>query len=108
MGFGRRYYCSSMSLRLVVLASLLAGLLSAQGTPDAAGIGRKAFALLAAGRYAELVEMFTPEMRAQLSEDRLRSEVGAKMRTLGAVEKIGEPELQRAGELIVAVITVKF
>lgn len=97
-----------MSVRVVLLVLLFAGMLAAQGNPDAAEIGRKAFGLLAAGRYAELEEMFTSEMRAQLGEERLRSQVGPQMRRLGAVEKIEEPVLQPAGQLTLAVITVKF
>jgi uncharacterized protein len=87
---------------------VFAGLLASQGPPDVAAIGRKAFGLLAAGRYAELVEMFTPELSAQLGEDRLRNQVGPQMRSLGAVEKIDEPVLESSGQLKVAVITVKF
>jgi hypothetical protein len=83
-------------------------MLAGQGNPDAAEIGRKAFGLLMAGRYPELVEMFTPEMRAQLGEERLRRQVGPQMRSLGAVQKIGEPVIEPAGKLKVAVITVKF
>jgi len=83
-------------------------LLAAQGSPDAAAIGRKAFGLLAAGSYSELVEMFTPELRGQLSEDRLRNQLGPQMRSLGALEKIGEPVIEPAGQLKVAIITVKF
>jgi dienelactone hydrolase len=93
---------------VALLVFLFAALLAAESNRDAAEIGRKAFGLLAAGRYAELAEMFTPEMRAQLGEERLRSQVGPQMRRLGAVEKIDEPVLEPAGRLTVAVITVKF
>jgi uncharacterized protein len=64
--------------------------------------------LLLAGRYSALEEMFTPEMRAQLTEDVLRSQIAPQMRSLGAVEQTGEPVIQPAGSLMVAVINVKF
>jgi uncharacterized protein len=87
---------------------VLGGILAAQSTPDASAISRKAMGLLLAGRYAELEDLFTPEMRGQLTEQVLRTQIGPQMRSLGAVERTSEPVLQAAGPLTVAVINVKF
>jgi uncharacterized protein len=97
-----------MFLRIVFALSLLAALLAAQSTPDAVSISRRALSLLLAGRYSELEDMFTPEMRAQLTEDVLRSQIGPQMRSLGAVEKTGEPVLEPSGSMTIAVISVGF
>ncbi len=91
-----------------LIPMLLSGLLLAQSPPDASAISRRAMSLLLAGRYSELEDMFTPEMRAQLTEDVLRSQIAPQMRSLGAVEQAGEPVIQPAGSLTVAVINVKF
>lgn len=91
-----------------LVLSLIAGLLAAQQFPDATAISRKAMSLLLAGRYSELEDMFTPEMRAQLTEQVLRTQIGPQMRSLGAVEKTGEPVVQPAGQMTAAIINVKF
>jgi uncharacterized protein len=97
-----------MRLRVACPLFLLAGLLAAQSSGDPIATSRKAMSLLLGGRYAELEEMFTPEMRAQLTEAMLRTEIGPKLRSLGAVESTGEPILQNAGPGTIAVIAVKF
>jgi dienelactone hydrolase len=64
--------------------------------------------LILAGRYSDLQEMFTPEMRSQLTEEKLRTQIGPQIRALGAAEKPGEPALETTGSMTVAVIRVKF
>ena len=87
---------------------VLAGLVEAQPGPEASAISHKAINLLLAGKYAELEEMFTPEMQAQLTEQVLRTQIGRQIRALGAVERIGEPVTQTSGQLTLAVVNVKF
>ncbi|MBV8729413.1 MAG: alpha/beta fold hydrolase [Acidobacteriia bacterium] len=97
-----------MLLRFCGAGGLIPLLLVAQSYPDATAISRKAMGLLLAGRYSDLEDMFTPEMRAQLTGDLLRSEIGPRIRSLGAVEKIGEAVVQPAGQFTVAVVSVRF
>jgi len=96
-----------MRYQLCILP-LIAGILAAQPISDATAISRKAMGFLLAGRYSELEDMFTPEMRAQLTPEMLRTQIAAQMGSLGAIERTGEPVLQPAGQLTVAVINVKF
>jgi len=64
--------------------------------------------LILAGRYSDLQEMFTPELRSQLNEETLRTQIGPQLHALGAAEKPGEPALETAGPMTIAVIPVKF
>ena len=64
--------------------------------------------LILAGRYSDLQEMFTPELRNQLNEETLRTQIGPQLHALGAAEKPGEPALETAGPMTIAVIPVKF
>ena len=93
--------------RLVLLCLLSFPLVSQTGA-DAAGISKKALGFLLAGRYSDLEDMFTPEMRSHLTEQVLREQISPQIRALGLAERPGEPVLEKAGAMTVAVIPVKF
>lgn len=95
-------------LRIVGTALVTAALMQSQSGPDVAAISRRAMNLILAGRYSELEEMFTADLRNQLSEETLRTQIGPQIRALGTAEKPGEPNLEAAGSMTVAVMRVKF
>jgi dienelactone hydrolase len=64
--------------------------------------------LILSGRYSDLEEMFTAELRSQLTEESLRTQIAPQIRALGTAERPGEPALESAGSMTVAVIRVKF
>ena len=82
--------------------------MESQPGPDPAAVSRRAMNLILSGRYSDLQEMFTAELRSQLTEETLRTQVGPQIRGLGTAEKPGEPALESAGSMTVAVIRVKF
>jgi uncharacterized protein len=82
--------------------------MESQSGPDPAAVSRRAMNLILAGRYSDLQEMFTAELRSQLTEETLRTQIGPQIRALGTAEKPGEPALESAGPMTVAVIPVKF
>jgi dienelactone hydrolase len=82
--------------------------MESQSGPDPAAVSRRAMNLILASRYSELEEMFTADLRGQLNEEMLRTQIGPQIRALGAAERPGEPALETAGAMTVAVIRVKF
>jgi uncharacterized protein len=86
---------------------LFPALLAAQSAPDPAGTGRKALDLFLGRNYSGLAQMFTPEMAKALPESGLKG-VGAQIESLGAPQKIGDPEVRQAGANSVVVIPLKF
>jgi uncharacterized protein len=82
--------------------------MESQSGPDPAAVSRRAMNLILAGRYSELQEMFTAELRSQLTEETLRTQIGPQIRSLGGAERPGEPALEPIGSMTVAVIRVKF
>lgn len=97
-----------MFARTLCLLLVSAALMAPQTGPDPAAVSRRAMNLLLAGRFSDLEEMFTAEMRSQLTEDVFRSQIGPQLRSFGTAEKPGEPTLETAGSMTVAVIRVKF
>jgi alpha-beta hydrolase superfamily lysophospholipase len=96
-------------LRLTSLAAgfVAAGLLMAQPAPNAGATARKALDLLLAEKYADLEEMFAPNLKESLKLDALQKE-GAQVKSFGAPENIGDPQVQVAGSNSVVTIPVKF
>jgi len=82
--------------------------MQSQSGPDPSAVGRRALNLILAGRYSDLEEMFTAELRSQLTEETLRTQIGPQIRALGTAERPGEPALEPAGSMTVAVMRVKF
>lgn len=97
-----------MFARACCFLLVTAALMESQSGPDAAAVGRRAMSLILAGRYSDLQEMFTAELRSQLTEETLRTQIDPQIRALGAAEKPGEPSLEPAGSMTVAMIPVKF
>jgi uncharacterized protein len=85
-----------------------AALMESQSGPDPAAVSRRAMNLILAGRYSDLEEMFTAELRSQLPEETLRTQIGPQIRALGTAERPGEASLEPAGSMTVAIIRVKF
>jgi dienelactone hydrolase len=97
-----------MFARALCILLVFAALVEPQSGPDPAAVSRRAMNLLLAGRYSDLEEMFTAEMRSQLTDEVLRGQIGPQIRALGTAEKPGEPAIEAAGSATVAVIRVKF
>lgn len=97
-----------MFARACCFLLVTAALMESQSGPDASAVGRRAMNLILAGRYSDLQEMFTAELRSQLTEETLRTQIDPQIRALGAAEKPGEPSLEPAGSMTVAMIPVKF
>lgn len=75
---------------------------------DAAWRAREAAALLVRGDYEALAAKFTAEMAKAAPPEMLRKAVGAQLAALGAVKRVGEPEMSKAGALDVAFVPVEF
>jgi dienelactone hydrolase len=89
------------------LPVVLAAQMAAQPAADPAAAARKATDLLLSGKYAELVQVFTPEMQKDLPESTL-AKIGAQIQTYGAVKNIGEAQPRKLGARTIVVIPVKF
>lgn len=75
---------------------------------DAAARAREAAGLLVRGEYEALAARFTEQMRKAAPPEMLRKAVGAQLAPLGAVKKIGEPEMAKTGGFDVALVPVEF
>jgi dienelactone hydrolase len=89
---------------LTWIAALIGLAAHAQNTPEEA---RRLVDLLLTGKYAELVERFTPKMKEALSEETLRTKVAPALKAMGAVQGIEEPQAITAGEGMLYVFPVK-
>ncbi len=85
-----------------------AGLLMAQPTavPDPGSAARKALDLFLGQKYADLRQMFTPEVAAGVPEEQLKG-IGSGIQALGA-PKIGDPQVNPVGDNRVVVIPLTF
>jgi fermentation-respiration switch protein FrsA (DUF1100 family) len=90
-----------------LLPVVLAAQLAAQPAVDAGAAARKATDLLLSGKYADLVQMLTPEMQKDLPESTL-AKIGAQIKTYGSVKSIGEAQPRNLGARTIVVIPVKF
>lgn len=77
--------------------SFAAALQAASPQESAAVEGRKALDLLLAARYAEFVQLLTPEAKNLLTPEFLRSRVGEELKSFGRVEDIGKPVTEQSG-----------
>jgi len=95
--------------RLLARAACLlsAGLLLAQPAGGPAGAARKAVDLLLAGKYPELEQMFAPNLKESMKLEAL-NKLGAEVKTWGAVENIGTPDVRPSGSGSVVTVPVKF
>jgi hypothetical protein len=84
------------------------GLLMAQPAPDPAVTARKALDLLLGEKYAELFQMFSPDLQTAIPEATLSKLAATEIKPQGAVETIGAPSVRKAGTNNVVVIPVKF
>jgi len=97
----------SRALRILPLLALLTMPLAAQSAADLAGAARKATDLLLSEKYADLIQMFTPDMRKALPESTLMK-LGAQIKTYGGVKSVGDPQPRRIGAATIVVVPVKF
>jgi hypothetical protein len=93
---------------LRVLCVFAVGLLMAQQAPDPAAVARKGLDLLLAGKYADLSQLFSPDLQKAIPEASLAKIGETQIKPLGAVEKIEDPSLRKAGVNTVVTIPVKF
>src|SRR5690348_9566524 len=94
---------------MVKCAALLlcSGILMAQPAADPAATARKALDLLIGGKYAEMPPIFTPEMKKDLPEAEL-AKLGPRVQSFGALSKIDDPQVTRAGANTVVVFPAHF
>jgi uncharacterized protein len=96
-----------MLSRALSILPLLSLLLAAQPAADPGAAARKATDLLLSGKYADLVQMLTPEMQKDLPESTL-AKIGAQIKTYGSVTAIGEAQPRKMGARTIVIIPVKF
>jgi len=94
-------------VKLPCLLCVFSGLLAAQSAPDPAATARKALDLLIGGKYADLFQMFTPDLQTAIPQESLSKLADTQLKTRGAVESIGEPSVRKAGQNSVVLIPVK-
>lgn len=93
--------------RFRLLWCLSAGLALAQPAADPAATARKALDLLLGGKYAELTPLFTPQMQKDLPAAAL-GKLGEQIQSFGALAKVEDPQVQKAGANTIAVFPVRF
>ncbi len=96
-----------MKLSCLLLCAF-SGLSMAQPAPDPTATARKALDLLLAEKYPELFQMFSPDLQTAIPEASLPKLAGTLIKPLGAVEKIGDPSVRKAGTNSIVQIPVKF
>jgi hypothetical protein len=98
-------------IAFIVVALLFSGVVLAQQTPPAGSPvekARQAVDLLLQEKYAEVVALFSPEVKKVLSEERLRTAVQPVLHGAGAVRKRSEPQIETAGEQQVVTLPIEF
>jgi fermentation-respiration switch protein FrsA (DUF1100 family) len=96
-----------MSIRALRMLPLLSILLAAQPAQDPAVLAKKALDLVLAGQYAEFLQMSTADVQKGMPAAEL-AKVGAMIKTYGAVEKIADPVVTKAGPNSIVVFPAKF
>lgn len=91
-----------------LLCVFSAGLLMAQTAPDPGATARKALDLLLGEKYSDLFQMFSPDLQKAIPEASLSKLATTQIKPLGAVEKIGDPSVRKAGTNNIVLIAVKF
>jgi len=107
-----------IALALVLAAALLAGCSSGKlpdgfVEADVLKEAENAVALLSAGDYASVEELFSAEMKAALSADSLKSALGPQLEKLGAYDSVTSSAVaggkdDKLGEYAVAVLVCKY
>ncbi len=92
------------ALRILPLLSIL---LAAQPAQDSTVLARKALDLVLAGQYAEFLQMSTADVQKGLPAADL-AKVGAMIKTYGAMEKLGDASVTKAGPNSIVVFPAKF
>jgi dienelactone hydrolase len=93
-----------MSFRALFALPLLAALALAQ---DPASAARKVVDLMLAGKYEEITPLLTPEVQKDLPPANL-AKLGAQFQTMGAMEKVGDPQTTKSGPNTIVLLPVKF
>lgn len=84
-------------------AAICVSSLPAETAGSAAGAAHKALDLLLAEKYSDFRALLTMAGKDRLSEEILRNQLGARIRTLGQVSGIGEPVTAKdSGETLVS------
>lgn len=90
-------YSATLLLSIVLLAQ-----------PSISEKARQVVDLLLQEKYAELTQLFTPEMKENLSEENLRASMRPRFQALGTVQKVLDPEVQRGLVRDVVIVPVQF
>jgi dienelactone hydrolase len=93
-----------MLSRPFCLLPLIAALAFAQ---DPAATARKAVDLLLAGKYQEMQPLMTADLQKELPPDNL-SKLAGQFKTMGELEKVGDPQVTKSGPNSIIVVPVKF
>src|SRR5260370_31362860 len=96
-----------MSTRVLKLLPLLSILLVAQQAQDPVATARKALDLLLAGSYPEFHQMSTADVQKGIPRPEL-AKLGTAIKAYGAVEKISDPQVMKAGPNTITTFPVKF
>jgi len=91
----------SRVFRLLPLVSFLAF------AQDPVATARKALDLMLAEKYAEMMPLFTPEMKKDSPPESL-AKLGAQFKASGPAAQPGDPQVTKAGPNTIAVFPVKF
>jgi uncharacterized membrane protein/dienelactone hydrolase len=93
-----------VTLGLLLLAPKL--LAQAPETPE--DVASRTIVRLVEGKYDELYQSFSAEMRAALPVEALKSQVGPQVRALGKLIETRKPSIQQAGGNTVLIVPAKF
>src|SRR3954447_10347852 len=96
-----------MFIRVLALLPLFSLFLAAQTAQDPTALARKALDLVLAGQYNEFLQMGTADVQKGLPAAEL-AKVGTQIKTYGAVEKIGDPQVTKSGPNTIVVFPTKF
>jgi len=69
---------------------------------------RQVVELLLAEKYTELHAAFSEQLKASLTLDALRTQVGPSLKQLGKLDSLGEATVQKSGNLDVVVLPARF
>jgi hypothetical protein len=101
------YDRSVMLIRALRILPLLTILLAAQPAQDPAVLARKALDSVLSGKYDEFLRVSTTDVQKGLPAPEL-AKVGAMIKTYGALEKLGDPVVTKAGPNTIVVFAAKF
>lgn len=93
-----------MFSRPFCLLPLLAALAFGQ---DPAATARKAVDLLLAGKYQDMQPLMTADLQKELPPDNL-AKLAGQFKTMGELEKVGDPQVTKSGPNSIIVVPVKF